>query len=686
VSSDQICYEKNCRAIFFLAIRHTFVRVNVVCLFFDGDTSSGNIIEGVLSYFMTMQAENTIEHASNSEPSQPTTEGSRWRSMLFSPLWLCLLLALAVRIWLVVRTQGFIEGDEVLTGIQAQHILQGARPVYFYGQPYMGSLEAYLIALLFALFGSSVWVLRAEPVLLSLVLVGLTWKFALVLAAEARLSRRLAQLFATLAALIAAVPPLYDMLPELHTWGGYIETFILILLLLICTVRLTRRWAEGASTRELALRWAGIGFVAGFAFWVYPLILPTVATAACWILAFCMLLLVRNYQQLSTKERYESPGTLLRPLAKLWLVVAAVPAALVGFTPGLIWGLANNWANITYILNAGGGIFQRLGVVKQVTKVYINCVVPHVVGGAIPVGDTSPALHEVLFLVGLACLGVTLLLLLAALFWQQSLSGQFGRLTALALLFSAWTSLSFITSKNAVSAVNVPCALDHSGRYAVPIELVLPFVYAALCVLALQLIQKYGTRTQTPEIQSPTRSRPVLTVTLALQALLLLIPVGYVGAQAWTYHKADVPYAFESPYCHYAPIDDAPIIRYLDSQHVRYAWSTNWIAYRIIFETNSRIIIGDAMAVTPPYTDSNRIPANIEVVRHADKPALLLFVASGSTRPALLMELDALGVQYRYQRFKARAGEDVLVVIPLNRTVSPLDSPTLASNFTYCHF
>lgn len=622
-------------------------------------------------------------------PVQPSRPGAqkkaRWRTLLFSPLWLCLLLALAVRIWLVVRTQGFVEGDEVLTGIQAQQILHGARPIYFYGQPYMGSLEAYLIALVFALFGASVWTLRVEPILLSLILVGLTWKLALVLADEAHLSARLKRYFATVAALLAAVPPLYDVLPELHTWGGYIETFILILLLFICTLRLTQRWRDGARQKELAWRWAGIGLVAGFAFWVYPLILPAVATAACWILLFCAIELVKQYRQLPATVRYTSLRAILRPLAKLWLLVFALPAALLGFTPGLIWGFENNWANITYILNSGGGVFQRLGVVKQVTKAYMQCVVPHVVGGAIPVDDPTPALHQWLFLGGLACLGITLLLLLAALFWSRSLSAQFARLTSLALLFSIWTSLSFVTSKNSTAVLNVSCAYDHSGRYAVPMELALPFIYAALCVFALLVAQKYLARAHAsmPAV-SPQKPRFLLTAFGLCQLLLLLIPVGYVGAHAWTYQKANVPYAFESPYCHYAPIDDTPIIRYLESQHVHYAWSTNWIAYRIIFETNHQIVMSDVMAVTPPYTDANRIPADTQAVSHADRPALLLFVPANDARPAILSDLDSMGVRYRSARFAGMTGEDVLVVIPLNRTVSPLDSPTIAQNFTWC--
>src|SRR5271167_1493877 len=67
----------------------------------------------------------------------PRHPQKRWYTFLRSPLWICLLLAIIIRVWLVARTHGVIDGDEVLVGVQAEHILHGEFPVYFYGQPYM---------------------------------------------------------------------------------------------------------------------------------------------------------------------------------------------------------------------------------------------------------------------------------------------------------------------------------------------------------------------------------------------------------------------------------------------------------------------------------------------------------------------------------------------------------------------
>ena len=71
----------------------------------------------------------------------------RWLVLRPSPLWLCLLLAVFVRVLLVVHTQGVIDGDEAVAGVQAQHILGGEVPIYYYAQQYMGSLQALIRSL-----------------------------------------------------------------------------------------------------------------------------------------------------------------------------------------------------------------------------------------------------------------------------------------------------------------------------------------------------------------------------------------------------------------------------------------------------------------------------------------------------------------------------------------------------------
>ncbi len=604
-----------------------------------------------------------------------------------SPLWLCLLLALIVRVWVVVRTQGFVEGDEVLTGIQAQQILRGDLPIYFYGQPYMGSLEAYLIAPIFAILGSSTWTLRIEPILLSLILVWLTWRFAHVLADGAHLSPDARRFFATVAALIATLPPLYDDIAELHTWGGYIEIFILILFLLISTLRLTQRWQANASRGELAWRWAGIGFLVGLGFWVYPLIISAAVASALWILGYAALAVYRHYRQHSEEARH-APGILLGPLKSLLLAFLAIPPALLGITPALIWGAQNNWANITYTLNLGGGITQRMGTITRVAQTYVTCIGQHVISGALPGETRSLAFaHLPLLLLGTGCIFGSFALLLASFRWRQLLLVLARNLAALPLLFGIWTAISFSTGKNSVLAL-ISCSYDPVGRYATPLVLILPFFYATIFTVIHQFLLQSRTAHAARE-GAPTSTSPQLQAqarSLLIQGILFGVLLCTLALQAFTYQQTNMVRAFESPYCHQAPVDDEAIVHYLESQHIRYAWSTNWIAYRIVFETNSQIIVVDAMPFIPPVVNLDRIPASAVAVRHVDRPSLIVFVWKKDVYPPLLRALDAAGVTYKAARFQAVSDTDILVVTPLNRTVSPFESQAISSNFASCNY
>src|SRR5258708_14399325 len=61
-----------------------------------------------------------------------TTLAAMWRERIFLPLWLFLLFALGLRIFLVVHTHSVIDGDKGLGGTQAERVLHGRFLVYFY--------------------------------------------------------------------------------------------------------------------------------------------------------------------------------------------------------------------------------------------------------------------------------------------------------------------------------------------------------------------------------------------------------------------------------------------------------------------------------------------------------------------------------------------------------------------------
>lgn len=86
------------------------------------------------------------------------------------------LAALAFRAPLILRGETLLHSDEAIVGLMAQDIAEGTRfPLYFYGQRYMGALEAYVVAALLPLFANPIHALRAAPALFFAAMVGVQY-------------------------------------------------------------------------------------------------------------------------------------------------------------------------------------------------------------------------------------------------------------------------------------------------------------------------------------------------------------------------------------------------------------------------------------------------------------------------------------------------------------------------------
>ena len=128
------------------------------------------------------------------------------------------------------------------------------------------------------------------------------------------------------------------------------------------------------------------------------------------------------------------------------LSLSAVPALLIGFLPGLIWGARNNWANVSYLLHSGGTFSAgRLLTIAAVTRMYTYCLVPRALGGALPTQPdvTTANPHLVTFglfvVVSGLVLGVAGLLLAS----RYPVFMRIRQLTALPLLFMLCVSIIF---------------------------------------------------------------------------------------------------------------------------------------------------------------------------------------------------------------------------------------------------
>nr|BBH93163.1 hypothetical protein KTA_13620 [Thermogemmatispora argillosa] len=599
------------------------------------------------------------------------------------PLWLCLALALAVRLFLAIRHNPVIEGDEALTGIQAENILRGEWPIYYYGQPYMGSLEAYIIALFFAIAGPSVLVLRIAMTCTSLLLVWLTWGCGEALADEAGLRAGPRRLFVTVATAIAALPPLYDTVLELRSYGGYTEAMIVMLWLLWATLRLTQRWRQGASRHELAWRWAGIGLLIGLGLWIDPLIVYALATMTLWLAAFLWQSRPRQPGKGEKHQPASEPQTRLKE--GLLAAPVALPSLLLGLGPALIYGAQHNWANVLYMLQGGHPISapgSRLHVLREVVTFYVRCVAPRVIGGTLPTEPYVTQNHPAVLTPGLVINGLAMALAVIALLlsriWPRPTLLCLRRLTLLPILFALCLTVIYCLDPLAVASVYSGCGpWDLTGRYVVPLVIVLPFFLASavtLCWYGSAAIENKPSSVSLapppsePQAEPPaprpvSEQRPIWQ-SLLRPALLLLLLACYFSTQFSAYAVANTHNTFETSGCVKAPGDYTPIITYLRQQQISYALATAWVGNPITFITNQQILVTEPRARLPEYSQR---------VLHAAHYALLLFVRQNNSQPAIVEALQQKHWRYTLKRFPTVPGWELMVVITPDHNVSPTD-------------
>lgn len=206
-----------------------------------------------------------------------------WR--LSRPAGAALILGAAgvvYRLLMMLSSAPAIHSDEATMGLAALHISEGRElPVFFYGQHYMGTLEAYLAAPLFALFGPSVLALRIPTLALYAGFLVLTYL----------LTRRLFSPWWAVAAVgFFALGSDRLVRNQLMAGGGYPEinalgvSLILLAVLIVWPGRFpTRRW----------IAFGGWGLLAGITLWDDWLVGPYLAAAGVLLVVFCWRDLLR---------------------------------------------------------------------------------------------------------------------------------------------------------------------------------------------------------------------------------------------------------------------------------------------------------------------------------------------------------------------------------------------------------
>jgi hypothetical protein len=153
----------------------------------------------------------------------------------------------------------------------AKHILKGEFPVFFYGQPYMGSMEAFILALFF-------WILGASARTMAL---GMTFISTLGIISAYFLGKELKdKKLGLYSMLIYAIPPAYIFWHGLSAFGGYPETLLFGNILLTLTLKTTKTKETNQKVKYYLL----LGFFSGLALWTHLLIIYYIIPLAFFLL------------------------------------------------------------------------------------------------------------------------------------------------------------------------------------------------------------------------------------------------------------------------------------------------------------------------------------------------------------------------------------------------------------------
>jgi hypothetical protein len=190
--------------------------------------------------------------------------------------------AIGLRIYLTAKGWPGSDSDEGTMGLEAMHIaFRGEHPIFLYGQNYMGTIEAYIGALLFRIFGVSLFVLR-----LSMMLLFTTFLISMYCLTSILYSKRLA--LCTLALL--SIGAINIILPELRAVGGAEETLVFGTLSLLLTTWLALTANQdrlpGKHWRRL-VTYGLWGLVVGLGLWSHLLVAPFALAGGLILIVFC---------------------------------------------------------------------------------------------------------------------------------------------------------------------------------------------------------------------------------------------------------------------------------------------------------------------------------------------------------------------------------------------------------------
>lgn len=213
-----------------------------------------------------------------------------------------LVVGTALRVWVLGSRLGALDSDEAVKGLMARHALDGELSVFFWLQAYGGAQDAWLSALVFALFGASVLALKLTHLALWALAAILVWRLgALTLGEQA-------------GRIGAAV---FWLWPPYLVWYSTKAFSVFAIPATLAALVFLVRWMRVERLLDALL----FGFCTGLAWWA--------------LAERTLLLLVPFVAWVAWSLRAE--------LIRLW---PALPAFAVGAAPWFAWNVRYDWLSL----------------------------------------------------------------------------------------------------------------------------------------------------------------------------------------------------------------------------------------------------------------------------------------------------------------------------------------------------
>jgi len=504
--------------------------------------------------------------------------------------------------------------DEAIIGLMARHILNGERPVFFYGQSYMGSLDAYLVALFFLFLGAQSWVIRFVQILLYLAVIISSLHLLKLLGLNQRVQ--------IITACMLAIPSVNVTLYTTVSLGGYNEALLIGNLILIVSVMIYQKIPQFLTVpkenRDKPGWWliGGLGFLIGFGLWVNGLTLVYAVPAGGLILWG----LIRN----DSKRGWE---VFIR--FSFW----GLAGFIIGSSPWWIFGLINAAGSSLMGELLGSAVAVESGGWFQIVLSHLFSFV--LFGLTALLGFRPPwsvdwlAFPMIPFVVIFWGL-VAVYTFKRAQKWDQSEPGFFLSVGVVVTLASGFIFTSFGT--------------DPSGRYFLPLWI--PF-----SILAAGMVDEW----------IPTTQWKIAVVCF----ILIFHGVGIIQSAINNPPGLTTQFDLKTVVDHRY---DKDLIRFLEDKEETCGYSNYWVSYPLAFNSNEKLIFIPSL---PYHQDLRYTPRDDRYKPYTD-------YVEGCGRVAYILTHNPALETYIREKFKKqdiywdeKLIGDYLVMYNLSSKISP---------------